>query len=536
MNQLWRDTFSQITMSLASTDHQAVELGLYGVLQAKGRVLDAMSDSAARLRQSVKLDDRELFEKLATVAQERSTLTYRGPGNLPLDVYRKRLGDLATKQEQLETELSQRSGEVRRQIAPITIAAVQAALPAETALIEWFRYEPFDPKANDEKSKWGKSRYVAYVLQHEGEPRAIDIGDAEAIDKLVLDFRTAVSDPGTTYVKELAKELSDTLIKPLRPHLANDERWLVSPDGALNLLSFAALMDETRAYLATQREITYLTSGRDLLRFGTTSTSGDSAVVVADPDYGKVIELLVQADAGTQPSRSIDIDRVRMVFKSLPGTAEEARALKPLLMIEDMNVLTQAKATEASLKQLRGPRILHIATHGFFLKDNELPAVALKPAGFSEDQPHVPLGENPLLRSGLALAGANARRSGEHDDGILTAAEVAQMDLRGTQLVVLSACETGLGDVQSGEGVYGLRRALVLAGAQTQVASLWKVSDEATKDLMVDYYQRLLKREGRAAALREAQRTMIKSLTRAHPYYWAAFVPIGHWTPLAQTQ
>jgi CHAT domain-containing protein len=186
------------------------------------------------------------------------------------------------------------------------------------------------------------------------------------------------------------------------------------------------------------------------------------------------------------------------------------------------------------VKLLHGPRILHIATHGFFLKDHELPAAALGVGGFARDQAPLPFGENPLLRSGLALAGANMRRSGEEDDGILTAAEVAQMDLRGTQLVVLSACETGVGEVQNGEGVYGLRRTLVLAGAETQVTSLWKVADDATKDLMVEYYQRLLQGESRSAALREAQRTMIRSKTRSHPYYWAAFVPIGNWTPLSQ--
>ncbi len=110
------------------------------------------------------------------------------------------------------------------------------------------------------------------------------------------------------------------------------------------------------------------------------------------------------------------------------------------------------------------------------------------------------------------------------------------MDLRGTQLVVLSVCETGVGDVQNGEGVFGLRCALVLAGAESQVTSLWKVADEATKDLMVDYYTRLIKGESRCEVLRNAQLTMMKSKNRSHPYYWAAFVPIGNWTPLAQNK
>jgi CHAT domain-containing protein len=156
-----------------------------------------------------------------------------------------------------------------------------------------------------------------------------------------------------------------------------------------------------------------------------------------------------------------------------------------------------------------------VATHGFFLSDQQVASAALRPVSFSAETPPLPLGENPLLRSGLALAGANARRSGESDDGILTAAEAAQLDLRGTQLVVLSACETGLGQVQQGEGVYGLRRALVLAGAQAQLVSLWKVADGQTQALMVDYYQHLLKGEGRSAALREAQKAMIAALGSA---------------------
>ena len=212
------------------------------------------------------------------------------------------------------------------------------------------------------------------------------------------------------------------------------------------------------------------------------------------------------------------------MFTPLVGTAAEAKALQGLLQLDAQEVLTAADATEEKLKGLRGPRILHVATHGI------LPE---RPAGCGtatselrrRDAAPLPLGENPLLRSGLALAGANARRSGDSDDGIRTAAEAAQLDLRGTQLVVLSACETGLGQVEEGEGVYGLRRALVLAGAQAQLVSLWKVADAQTQALMVDYYQRLLKGEGRSAALREAQKAMIANPATRHPDHWSALRP-----------
>jgi CHAT domain-containing protein len=224
-----------------------------------------------------------------------------------------------------------------------------------------------------------------------------------------------------------------------------------------------------------------------------------------------------------------------MTFNPLPGTAAEAQSVKLALGLNDGQVLTRRIATEGALKQVKGPRIVHLATHGFFLPDETarpaepLGLVTLEPG--QQPQGWVFSGENPLLRAGLALAGANQLRSG-NDDGILTAMEAAGLDLLGTELIVLSACETGLGDVNNGEGVYGLRRALVLAGARTQVTSLWKVDDGATTELMSEYYTQLSAGTGRAQALREAQLAMLKNSNRAHPYYWAAFVLIGEGGPL----
>ncbi len=140
--------------------------------------------------------------------------------------------------------------------------------------------------------------------------------------------------------------------------------------------------------------------------------------------------------------------------------------------------------------------------------------------------------ENPLLRSGLVLAGANRLSSGG-EDGILTALEAAGLDLWGTQMVVLSACETGVGKVTEGDGVHGLRRALVIAGAESLVMSLWQVDDRATRELMAGFYRRLEQGEGRAEALRQVQLQMLRSPRTSHPYYWASFVPTGSWAPLA---
>ena len=531
LQQRLGNAYANASFSLAVADPRARALGLTAVLQYKGRVLDAMADSVALLRRRVDPKDQALFDELAAVAQQFSTLTFRGPGHLSIQTYRERLDSLVHEQERLEGELSARSAMFRRAVAPVTLEAVRQELPADAALVEWFRYQPFDPKAKDKNTGSGAPpRYVAYVLRHEGDPSAIDLGAAQDIDKLVSDFRAALSDPASTSYKEVGQKLFAKLIKPLQSSLSGINRLLMSPDGDLNLVPFAALIDEHGEYFAQHSELTYLTSGRDLLTLAAPEPARGTPVVMANPDYG-------QSTSGPPSNlasyRSSDLDRSGLVFTPLTGTADEANALRGLLKLDAQEVLTGANATEEKLKGLHGPRILHVATHGFFLSDQQVASAALRPVSFSTETPPLPLGENPLLRSGLALAGANARRSGESDDGILTAAEAAQLDLRGTQLVVLSACETGLGQVQQGEGVYGLRRALVLAGAQAQLVSLWKVADAQTQTLMVDYYQRLLKGEGRSAALREAQMAMIANPATQHPYYWAAFLPIGNWAPLA---
>src|SRR5262249_12686276 len=141
--------------------------------------------------------------------------------------------------------------------------------------------------------------------------------------------------------------------------------------------------------------------------------------------------------------------------------------------------------------------------------------------------------QNPLLRSGLALSGANLTKTAG-DDGILTALEAAGLNLWGTKLVTLSACDTGVGEVKNGEGVYGLRRAFFLAGTESLVMSLWPVSDIAPREMMTSYYAGLRKGLGRGEALRQAELAMLKRPTRRHPFYWASFIESGAWTPLTQ--
>jgi CHAT domain-containing protein len=217
------------------------------------------------------------------------------------------------------------------------------------------------------------------------------------------------------------------------------------------------------------------------------------------------------------PARSRDFSGLS--FEPLPATAIEAASIKALL--PDATLLTGPRATESAIKRARGPRVLHLATHGFFLGDTARGA-----RGTSLRSQ-----ENPMLRSGLVFAGVNALRS-EDDDGVLTALEAAGLDLGGTQLVVLSACEPGLGEVRNGEGVFGLRRAFVVAGAQTLVMSLWQVDDVTTQRMMTGYYKRLAAGEGRTEALRRAQLALLAETKLRHPFFWASFIASGEGGPL----
>jgi CHAT domain-containing protein len=214
-------------------------------------------------------------------------------------------------------------------------------------------------------------------------------------------------------------------------------------------------------------------------------------------------------------------------FEALPAAAQELEAVGALLGVKPQ---VGAEAAEAAVKAARAPRVLHIATHAFFMEDAPEPDAAGRLTR-SAGRANALLFENPLLRSGLVFAGANGLASGR-EDGILTALEASALDLSGTELLILSACDTGLGEVRNSDGVYGLRRAFALAGVRSQVMSLWKVNDEGTRRLMTQYYDELLRGAGRSEALRIVQLKMMRDPVLRSPYYWASFVLAGDWGPL----
>jgi CHAT domain-containing protein/Tfp pilus assembly protein PilF len=523
-----------LNLQMTPGDPDSTALAVTVLLQRKGRVLDAAADMQATLRRHSHPDSQALLDQLNDIVGQLARLVLNGPQKQPIDEYRQSIAALEERKEQLESQIGRRSEEFRAASVPVTLETVQAAMPADAALIEFAVYRPFDPAIDSINAAFGKPRYAVYVVHRTGPPSGVDLGEAETIDKAVEALRRTLGDPARNDVRRASRTLDDLVMRPLRGLIGNSARLLISPDGALNLIPFEALVDERGRFLVQRYRSTYLTSGRDLLRMQVPRESENGPLIVANPAFGESKaasgDRIPGAKTGTGPRRSVTSarDLSEVFFAPITGTAREAQAIR--LLFKDATVLTGDRASESSLRQFAAPRLLHIATHGFFLQYAGIAPKDGAPAsggGSSRD---------PLLRAGLALARANTRGGTDQDDGVLTALEASRLNLWGTKLVALSACDTGVGEVRNGDGVYGLRRAFVLAGAESLLMSLWPVSDTWTERQMRSYYQHLRLGKGRGESLRLVQLDMLARNPRLHPFYWANFIQSGNWATFDNTR
>ncbi|MBX7223294.1 MAG: CHAT domain-containing protein [Blastocatellia bacterium] len=530
------DRTLSLHLKLAQQNGDAQRAALTVVLRRKGRALDAMTTAIERLRRQQRPETQKRLDDYARLVSQISALTLRGPGNTKPEEHLATLRSLEEQKDRLEDEISRLSIEFKTQTRAITLEAVQKQIPADAVLAEYVVYRPFEPKS----ITYGNPSYAVYLLNSKGEINFADLGPAQPIEAAVDAFRKAIrnqtgGDPkvsgkagkarqqGILQVKELGRKLEELIFQPVRKLLGKTNRVLLSPDGVLNLVPFDALVNEKQHYLVETFEFSYLTSGRDLLRLQTGIRSEGPPLVIANPDYtdGSGPKLL-----GTQFSP----------LSRLSGTEVEAKLLQDTF--PDAAVYLAGQATKMALTTARRPEFLHIGTHGYFLPDvgqeavpqNGPSRVLTRPEDSTSEEKTRK--ENGLLRSYLFFAGANQAGGPQAEGGVMTALEATGLNLWGTKLVVLSACDTGVGDVHNGEGVYGLRRALVLAGSESQMVSLWPVSDAGTRDLMITYYRLLKNGAGRSAALRHIRLEFLKNPKRQHPYFWASFILSGEWANL----
>jgi CHAT domain-containing protein/Tfp pilus assembly protein PilF len=519
----------------------------FGVwLRRKGVVLETQRRMQEALLEAGDEEAAKVFGELSLTRTRLAEMTFAGPGKEGAEAYRKRLKELNAQREELESKLSRLSqpyakARKARKVTPDEVAKV---LPKGRVLVDFARIKIFNFEAKGKEEKWLPARYLAFVLRpgQAQDVALLDLGPVEAIDNSLTQLKQAVTGQQAK-ARDLGRKLHDLVFVPIEKELGGAKLVFISPDGSLNLLPFEILRDPEGKYLIEKYTFNYLAAGRDLVGFSENNPDARKPLLLGDPDFdldskkkGQALDRLgVRLDTSLASARSSEQGSLR--FGRLPGTRKEVSAIGELLGKGKSEVFLGESALKEVLQARKAPRILHLATHGFFLRDQELSAmrqfrgVGGTDSFLSMDQtvashpgPRVSI-ENPLLRSGIALAGANrSGSSGQGSDGIMTADEVLGLRLRGTELVVLSACETGLGEVKTGEGVFGLRRAFAQAGARSLVMSMWSVPDEPTKELMVEFYKNILSgKVDRCQALRQAALKM-KQKYGDKPYYWGAFV------------
>ena len=516
--------------SYASKKNSRAKLALFTRLNRQG-LLEELEKRQAQLA-SLPGEQQQVAEELRALTQQLSSLTIKPEQRNVLKV----------RQENLEKQLYRLLPQLKPRV--VEVEQVAAVLPADGVLIEFQRYRPFDQNKL-EGERWGAARYMAMVLKPNGMVSVVDLGDAAVLDQAI----TAAVSTARQAQEDAAQKLevvSQLLLEPLKQATAGSKTWFVSPDGELNRLPFAALqVPGGKGYLAEAVDLRLLTTGRELLDLQQPKPSAKSAaLVLADPAYDRrgagvstAVSAMDRGESSDHRRRSSDLPE-QLKWDRLPATAKEGETVK---VLTGGSLLVQQQATAEAVKAAPAPKILHLATHAFYLPNQpqQQPESGTRLLDQRGSRGVVQVsslqGESPLLRSGIALAGANQPNADPKDDGYLTALEVAQLSWEGTDLVVISACESGLGDLQVGEGVYGLKRAIAVAGARSSLLSLWKVDDYATKKFMEGFYARLKEGKGKAEALAETQKEFRESPVMAaynHPYYWAAFQLSGDWGPV----
>jgi CHAT domain-containing protein/tetratricopeptide (TPR) repeat protein len=537
---------SFLSLAVQNPSPRASSCALKMVLQGKAAVLDALMAEKEAVCCSYDDETVRIHEQLSGILRMIANMCLSEDRS-----YRDSLDALYHVKDSLESELSRRCTGFGDALAArrFGVPEIAAALPEEVVLWEFIRYEPYDFAATGtDRQRTGQARYLAFTLNHSSDITLTDLGKASDIDSLVSLARKMIYDSRekvySDTVVELEQELCDVtrrlyalIFAPLIGSLAGRTNILIALDGQLGLLPFEILAQPNGKYVVESFTISYLSSGHDLLKYNKQHEYSRRALVMADPDFDLLPAALSRQEPETtgQPSVSLDSrpqsrsasDCVNGEFNRLPQTRQEADAIVNLLEQKggfDVDAYYDDDASEETLKGTRGSvRVVHIGSHAFFCEDIGASRISML--------------ENPLLRSALALSGANRTLSGQGidpkrtEDGLLTAFEVSGLNLIGTELVVLSACETGVGDVKNGEGVFGLRRAFQHAGAQAVVMSMWKVPDNETRELMDHFYGAWLSGQSKKAALREATLKTINSVRAkygvAHPYFWGGFVLVG---------
>jgi len=516
------------------------------VVRSRAVVLDEMAQRNRALVAGGDAEVERLASEVVAARTRLANLTIRSLGRDESAELGPLLVEARAERLQAERALASRSTSFAAESVRdgIGLGEVIERLGMGTALVAYYRFDrAANPTPPSRQSEGRRSRapgpaYLAFVRPPDGAaPVVVELGTAEEIDESIRAWRETLIEVPTSALRrsesgyrEIATSLRRRIWDPLVPHLGAAERVLIVPDGSVNLLAFAALPAEGARYLLERGPLLhYLSSERDLVPPSTSAEPARGLLAIGGAAFDADESVRSTHDEVFRGRRSgCSAFRLRK-FDPLPETAREVDDIAALWIDrsgadpESAVVRTGPAASETAFKrEAPGRQVLHLATHGFFLDESCSNPDSLR--------------ENPLLSAGLALAGANRRASAlpDADDGILTAEEIGALDLGSVEWAVLSACDTGVGEIRAGEGVLGLRRAFEVAGARTLIMSLWPVEDRAARRWMRELYGARLENgsdiahAARAASLAVLERQRASDLG-GHPSRWAAFVAAGGW-------
>jgi CHAT domain-containing protein len=512
-----------IALSVLVSHAESQAANTASVYQETVRSRTLVADEMARRQKNLNAsNDPEIARLLKEMSQARSDLLAVEQAQQDNS---EAMEQATQRMEKIEGDLALRSAALRNdeRVNAVSLEDLRRNMPANSVLISYVAYRRFAVEKAD-PSLATTMGYMAFVLKPDSEAiRVFDLGNAWPIDQLVTRARAsadAEAHAGGFDAKrnerawrEAGEALRELVWDPLRAVVGSAKLALVVPDGKLNLIPFSGLPDG-EGYLVDEEPVIHiLSSERDLVP--TESTHLNTGLVIfGNPAFGHAAKEPLAASR-----RDVDIPCYEMNqddLPPLPGTALEARDIRATWMRwnsrEASRLETGSEATRARfLAEAPHSRILHIATHAFLLGSR---------CGSG----------NPLLRSGLVFARAGSASK----SSILTAQQIASMDLSGVDWAVLSACNTGNGEPQDGEGVMGLERAFRVAGARSVVMSLWSVDDTLSRQFMHELYlQRFGLHASTADAVWNAERKLLLARRAAgkstHPWYWAGFLAAGGW-------
>jgi CHAT domain-containing protein/tetratricopeptide (TPR) repeat protein len=494
------------------------------VLRYKGVVLDSIVEDRLLAEASQGSEDQKLVKQLNLDKSQLGELLLQPSQKLSAET-NQRIETLEGEVEKIESQLARHVaglGQARHALG-VRLEQVQPTIPDDGA-IEYLRFSGYLGKG-----KW-EQRYGAIVFFLERRATLDFARQSEGCGTIVRRYgRLVRSSPEEDELTANLQALYEALWAPIGLALPSQtKRIIISPDGELNFISFATLLTKDKQFLAQRYSVQYVASGRDLLREPKPSSARE-VVLFANPDFGLAsAAMLAKADNRSADAGSVRGGEKRDVedwsFGSLEGTQKERDALIKKFSAWNWTLtdFTAESATKEALRKIHSPYILHLATHGFFAKEDPTTAQTEAESSLKDGQSVTKskFFKNPMHRSGLALAGAQttieAWKRDEvplvENDGILTAEDVSILDLQGTWLVTLSACDTGSGEARAGEGVMGLRRGFIQAGAQNLLMTLWPISDEVTVQIMSDFYDAAHKIGNAPEALAEVQRKWLMKL------------------------